>query len=69
MLTPAKNVSENETNKKSLSPKTPHLKKMEEELISRLGTKVEIRHSGNKGKIEISYYSLDDFERIFDLIK
>lgn len=69
LLAAAKNIPENESNKKSLSPKAPHLKKMEEDLISKLGTKVEIRHSGNKGKIEISYYSLDDFERIFELIK
>ena len=43
-----------------------HIKHMEEKLRSLLGTKVEIRHSGGKGRIEISYYSLDDFERIID---
>jgi ParB family chromosome partitioning protein len=53
----------------SRKSKDPHIRKMEEELISKLGTKVEIRHSSGKGKIEISYYSLDDFERIIDLIK
>jgi ParB family chromosome partitioning protein len=42
---------------------------MEEMLVSQLGTKVEIRHSGGRGKIEISYYSLDDFERIMELLK
>ena len=45
------------------------LAKMEEELIAKLGTKVEIRHSGGKGRIEISYYSIDDFERIVEKIK
>jgi ParB family chromosome partitioning protein len=64
-----KNETEADGHEKISSPKAPHLKKMEEELISRLGTKVEIRHSGNKGKIEISYYSLDDFERIVEMIK
>jgi ParB family chromosome partitioning protein len=49
--------------------KNAQIRKMEEELISILGTKVEIRHSGGKGKIEITYYSLDDFERIVDLLK
>ncbi|MCU0848357.1 MAG: ParB/RepB/Spo0J family partition protein [Spirochaetes bacterium] len=49
--------------------KDAHIRKMEEKLISKLGTKVEIKHSGGKGRIEISYYSLDDFERIIDLIK
>ncbi len=46
--------------------KQAHIRKMEEKLVSILGTKVEIKHSGNKGKIEISYYSLDDFERIVE---
>lgn len=48
--------------------KDAHIKKMEEKLRSALGTKIEIKHSGNKGRIEISYYSLDDFERILDMI-
>ncbi len=55
--------------KNKRNSKHAHIKKMEEKLISKLGTKVEIKHSGNRGKIEISYYSLDDFERIMDLIK
>jgi ParB family transcriptional regulator, chromosome partitioning protein len=47
--------------------KDPHIKKMEDKLVSALGTKVEIRHSGEKGgKIEINYYSLDDFDRIIE---
>jgi ParB family chromosome partitioning protein len=49
--------------------KNAQIKKMEEELISILGTKVEIKYSDGKGKIEISYYSLDDFERIIDLMR
>ncbi|TAL33834.1 MAG: ParB/RepB/Spo0J family partition protein [Spirochaetes bacterium] len=49
--------------------RNPHLRKMEETLVSYLGTKVDIRHSGKRGKIEISYYSLDDFDRIMDLLK
>ena len=48
--------------------KDAHIKKMEEKLRSALGTKIEIKHAGNKGRIEISYYSLDDFERILDMI-
>ena len=65
-----KESSTNRNNtQKTVQAKSPQIKKMEEMLISKLGTKVEIRHSGNKGKIEISYYSLDDFERIVDKIK
>jgi len=48
--------------------KNPQIRKMEELLVSRLGTKVEIKHAGPHGTIEISYYSLDDFDRIVELI-
>ncbi len=53
---------------KEQKKKEAHIRKMEEKLIARLGTKVEIRHSGTRGKIEISYYSLDDFDRIASLL-
>lgn len=55
--------------KKKRDSKNAHIREMENLLISILGTKVEIKHSGSRGKIEISYYSLDDFERIIDLLK
>ncbi len=55
--------------KKSGPRDTAHIRKMEEMLVSFLGTKVEIRHSGGKGRIEISYYSLDDFERIIEILR
>jgi len=54
---------------KRMRQKEAHLRKMEEMLVSHLGTKVEIKHSGGKGRIEIHYYSLDDFERIIELLK
>lgn len=54
---------------KSSAAKDPHIRKMEELLVSLLGTKVEIRHFGKRGRIEINYYSLDDFERIIELLK
>ena len=62
-------VAPEKEEKKTRSGKESHIRKMEEELVSILGTKVEIRHSGTRGKIEISYYSLDDFDRIIDLLK
>ncbi|MFC1669243.1 ParB/RepB/Spo0J family partition protein [Spirochaetota bacterium] len=62
-----KNKSKNPKGKKRV--KDAHIKKMEEKLMSILGTKVEIKHAGKKGKIEIIYYSLDDFERIIELLK
>jgi ParB family chromosome partitioning protein len=48
--------------------RNPELWDMEEELIKTLGTKVEIKGTEKAGKIEISYYSMEDLERVFDLI-
>lgn len=33
------------------------------------GTKVQISHQNNKGKIQIEYYGLDEFDRIMNLLK
>ncbi|MBP7176370.1 MAG: ParB/RepB/Spo0J family partition protein [Thermoclostridium sp.] len=41
---------------------------IEEKLKSILGTKVDLQHKQNKGKIVIEYYSNDEFERIIDII-
>jgi ParB family transcriptional regulator, chromosome partitioning protein len=65
-------VQESEKKQKHVKKKTSkdaHVRKMEEELVTILGTKVEIKHAGGKGKIEISYYSLDDFDRIVEIMK
>ncbi len=62
-----------ETSKKGPSskpaPRSAELAALEQSLIERLGTKVLIRGSEKRGKIEISYFSLDDLERISALIK
>ena len=50
--------------------KDPDLVGIEDDLRRRLGTRVTIRASGkNRGKIELEYYNLDDFERILDLFR
>ncbi len=72
MINPVKDSNGDESKgseQRAVQAKSPQIKKMEDDLITKLGTKVEIRHSGNKGRIEISYYSLDDFERIMEKIK
>lgn len=46
-----------------------YMASLEKNLGSHLGTKVKIHHGKNKGKIEIEYYSNDDFERIMSIIK
>jgi ParB family transcriptional regulator, chromosome partitioning protein len=49
--------------------KEPELRAMEETLIERLGTKVEIKGSGTRGRIEISYFTTEDLERVADLLR
>jgi len=48
--------------------KSVELQALEQRLIERLGTKVNVRGSHTKGKIEISYYSMEDLERILSFI-
>jgi ParB family chromosome partitioning protein len=47
----------------------PNVVVVEEDLQLILGTKVTIKGKGETGKIEIDYYSADDFERICEKIK
>ena len=52
-----------------VTPKHSELAQIENELISLLGTKVIINKNKNgKGKIQIEFYSDDDFNRIFEII-
>lgn len=47
----------------------PAERRLEEELQRALGTAVRIhRVRGNKGRIEIPFYSAEDFERIYELL-
>jgi ParB family transcriptional regulator, chromosome partitioning protein len=48
--------------------KEPEILEVEERLIEALGTKVSIRGDGKKGTIAIEYYSLEDLERILDVL-
>lgn len=45
-----------------------HLESLAERIQHRLGTKVAIQGSGDKGKITIDYYNLDDLDRVLKLI-
>ncbi len=49
--------------------KDQHVLKLEEELRHVLGTKVSVFHGKKKGKIQIEYYSLNDLERILDVLR
>ncbi len=56
------------TPQKSVSTPDPEIRRIEQKFLDVLGTKVTVRGGLKKGKIEIDYYSLDDLERIYDLL-
>jgi ParB family chromosome partitioning protein len=54
--------------KSRVKKKDPQIESLQEKLIHSLGTKVRILHKGKRGKIEIEYYSLDELERLLDIL-
>jgi len=54
--------------KARVKKKDPQIESLQEKLIHSLGTKVRILHKGKRGKIEIEYYSLDELERLLDIL-
>lgn len=56
--------------RKEDSSREAMLNSLSEQLQSALGTKVSIRQSGkNKGKIEIEYYSDEELDRIYEMLR
>lgn len=52
----------------TMKKKVPEIMSVEQRFIDVFGTKVQIKGSINKGKIEITYYSPDDLDRIYDIV-
>jgi ParB family chromosome partitioning protein len=48
--------------------KVPELQEIEQKLIEKLGTKVEVHGTTAKGRIEISYFSAEDLERLLETL-
>jgi ParB family chromosome partitioning protein len=46
----------------------PELTDMETRLIEKFGTKVSVQGDLDKGSIRIDYYSMDDLDRLYDII-
>jgi ParB family chromosome partitioning protein len=56
--------------KKMAAQKDPEMVSLEEELRQAFGTKVTIENKrGNKGRLLIEYYSLEDFDRILAVVR
>ena len=53
---------------KRAKPKEAYLRDIEDNLMSTLGTKVNLILGRKKGKIEIEYYGDEDLERLIDLL-
>jgi ParB family chromosome partitioning protein len=55
--------------KKTVSlARDPNIAALEEKLIKNLGTKVRVKHKGKRGRIEIEYYSLDELDRLLEVL-
>lgn len=64
----AKNENVEEAADHIYSTRDVHIEQLMEKLQNHFGTKVNIQGKGNKGKISIDYYDLDDLDRILELI-
>jgi len=53
---------------KVAKPVDIELESIVENIMKRLGTKVQIKDNNNKGKIEIEYYSKEELERIIEVL-
>ena len=49
-------------------PVDPNIREAERELERALGVRVEIRDRGGKGKIVLRYGSLEDFDRVVEML-
>jgi len=55
--------------KPSISSEQRYILSLADDLSRRFGTKVQIKRSGQKGKVEIAFYNNDDFDRLLNLLK
>ncbi len=50
-------------------PKDPDVARVEADLKEALGTRVNIKRTGRKGKIEIEFFSRDELERLIEMLE
>jgi len=61
-------LSERRKTKRNLKKEDPILQELEERLITKLSTKVRIKHGNRGGKIEIEYYGEEELQRILETL-
>ncbi len=57
-----------QTKAKKKQDKLPEVAELENKLTQSLGTKVKIHNKDNRGTIEIEYYSLDELDRLLEVL-
>ncbi|MGD0283672.1 MAG: ParB/RepB/Spo0J family partition protein [Dissulfurispiraceae bacterium] len=57
-----------QTKAKKKQDKLPEVADLENKLTQSLGTKVKIHNKDNRGTIEIEYYSLDELDRLLEVL-
>ena len=63
------NLTKGQKKRPAKKSKNPNEARVEEELKEALGTRVNIRQTGKKGKIEIEFFGSDELERLIELLK
>jgi ParB family chromosome partitioning protein len=63
------NAEKNTLKKKEKSSEDILLMDIADDLARRFGTKVEIKRRGQKGRLQIEFYSNDDLDRLINLLK
>lgn len=64
-----KMINKGKPKSKQTKPRDSDLIALQEEFLKLLGTKVSIQGNQNKGIVKIFYYSMDDLNRIYEIIK
>jgi ParB family chromosome partitioning protein len=55
--------------RRTRKPKDPDVARVEADLKEALGTRVNIKRTGRKGKIEIEFFSRDELERLIEMLE
>ena len=55
--------------RRTRKPKDPDVARVEADLKEALGTRVSIKRTGRKGKIEIEFFSRDELERLIEMLE
>ncbi|MEW6569580.1 MAG: ParB/RepB/Spo0J family partition protein [Nitrospirota bacterium] len=64
----AESLSKRFVKPRKIPREDPQISALQQKLIRSLGTKVRIIHKGKRGKIEIEYYSLEELDRLLEIL-